>query len=59
VNSIGAYQMSLILEIKRIHSIQPKPKRHPLKPRRERREEQRDQLKASKLNQKKIDRLSV
>jgi hypothetical protein len=54
--------MNPITEIKQIHSRLPQPtKRQLVKPRRVRRQEQRDHVKAARLNenQKKNDRLSA
>jgi hypothetical protein len=51
--------MTPLQEIQHLNKNTPKKKMERLKPRRQRRQEERDRVKASKLNQKKIDRLSA
>jgi hypothetical protein len=48
-----------ILVIKALDTSTPNSMRKKVKSRRQRRQEQRDRVKAAKLNQKKIDRLSA
>lgn len=51
--------MSPFQEIRRVDANTPKTKITFLKPRRVRRQEERDRVKADKLNQRKNDRLSA
>jgi hypothetical protein len=51
--------ISTLTLIKAINTSTPNPMHKKIKPRRQRRQEQRDRVKAAKLNQKKIDQLSA